>query len=149
MVNGKGEMSAAPQQIEFVVRGDSARSALAAVLARSLELLTGEVLDPDGELPDRAVPLRASGSHLPDVACSLIEALADEIAITAHRVRAVRLDGLLEREDGFRAWAYAYLDDSVPSQRRRGWLDSLTVSETGMGGIVIHASLLVLAEARP
>ncbi|GIW03675.1 MAG: hypothetical protein KatS3mg059_0295 [Thermomicrobiales bacterium] len=140
-------MSAAPQRLEFVVRGDSARPALAAALARSLELLTGEVLDPDGELPDRAVPLRASGSHLPAVACALIEALADEVVTSAHRVRAVRLDGLLEREDGFRAWAYAYLDDSVPGQRRHGWLESLTVSESSTGEIVICASLL-LTEAR-
>ena len=71
MVNGKGEMSAAPQQIEFVVRGDSARSALAAVLARSLELLTGEVLDPDGELPDRAVHCARAGHT-----CRMLPALS-------------------------------------------------------------------------
>jgi hypothetical protein len=148
MVDGKHQVSAAPERMEFVVRGDSAQAALAAALARSLELLTGEVLDPDGELPERAVPLRASGSHLPAVACSLIEALADEVVASSHRVRAIRLDGLLEREDGFRTWAYAYIDDSVPDQRRQGWVESLIVSESSTGEIVIRASLLVLAEAK-
>ncbi len=148
MDDGKHQVSTAAQRMEFVVRGDSAQSALAAALARSLELLTGEVLDLDGELPERAVPLRASGSDLPAVACSLIEALADEVAVSSHRVHAVRLDGLLEREDGLRAWAYAYIDDSVPDQRRQGWIESLTVSESSMGEIVMCASLLVLAEAR-
>lgn len=133
------------QRLQIVASGETAQAALAAALARSLALLTGQVSDVDGDLPARAVPLRASGPHLVDAARLLIEALLDEIATSVHQICAVRLDGLLHREDGVRVWGYAYIDEAASGTGSQGWIEDLTVDETGAGSVEIRTSIVVSA----
>lgn len=147
MTDDPGRRGARQQRLQLVASGETAQTALAAALARSLELLTGQVSDTDEDLPARAVPLRASGSHLSAVARLLIEALLDEIATSEHRVCAVRLDGLLHREDGLRAWGYAFIDETAPGGSHDGWVESLTVDEAGSGSVEVRASIVVPAPA--
>lgn len=132
------------ERLQLVACGGTPQAALAIALAKSLEVLTGQPGETDEDLPARAVPIRASGPHLSAVARMLIEALFEEIA-GEHRVCAVRLDGLLHREDGFRAWGYAFIDEAAPGAGQSGWLESLTVDEVGAGTIEIRASIVVAA----
>ncbi len=145
MADDLDRRGSARQRLQLVASGETAQAALTRALARSLEALTGRPGETNGDLPAKAVPLRASGSHLSAVARLLIEALLDEIAASEYQICAVRLDGLLQREDGFRAWGYAFIDEAVASAGYRGWIESLTIDEVGAGSVEIRATIVVAA----
>jgi len=125
---------------EIVAAAETAQAALEAALWGVIEAILGEA-DPAADPPGTAAPLRATGSDHAGVFARLADALIGEIETADRQVRAVRVDGLLRRDERLLAWGYAFFDDAAPSGRAVGALEAIEVLEAEQDRVEIRATL--------
>ena len=121
--------------------GRDVRSALEAGLRAVLAL---SVARPHTPLDSgRSAPIRGEGDDLGNLFADLVEDLLGQIELFGDGLHDVAIDGVLRREDGgYVSWGYAFgtLESVSPGEVPR-LVGTPTVSEEGVQGVVLHATL--------
>lgn len=90
----------------ITVAGSDETSAVLAGLMEILRLARGDELVADAASDTVAVPLRGQGSSLGDVFAELSRDLLAQLDAQGTGLDRVRLDGLLNSQDGYVGWGY-------------------------------------------
>ncbi|CAA9546899.1 MAG: hypothetical protein AVDCRST_MAG59-1385 [uncultured Thermomicrobiales bacterium] len=91
-----------------VVTGDDPQAVLVAGLRGVLALAVGKVPVGEGSNAELAAPVEAQGADLAETFGGLADALLAQVDVLGVGLEAVRIDGLLETDDGgYSAWGYA------------------------------------------